>query len=65
MTHIAIIARARGAETRRKVYEWFMAHPCHTKQDAAKALNLTPDTIGTHARAIRAGWRPDPGEVAE
>lgn len=59
MADIADIARARGVETRRKIFVWFQENPCHTKQDAAEALGVTPHTIGHHAKAIREGWRPE------
>lgn len=61
---IADIQRARAQENRRQIYDWFVANPCHSHADAAKALGMTPHTVGKHARAIRAGWRPpapDPG----
>ena len=50
------------AHNRRRVYDWFVAHPCHSNRDCAAALGLGEVAVGRHARAIRDGWRPDDGD---
>ncbi len=42
------------------IYNFFVENPCSTKQDAAKALNISAPTVGKHAQFIRDGWRPEP-----
>lgn len=38
------------------VRAWFLAHPCATNREAARALGLSVGAIGRHVARIRAEW---------
>lgn len=57
--HLSEHKRAESLRTRCRIYDFFRNNPCHTNSDCAKALGLNPGTVGRHAKAIRAGWRPE------
>jgi hypothetical protein len=44
---------------RRKVYEWFQKNPCGHIYECAEAVGMHSIRVGSHVRAIRAGWRPE------
>jgi len=50
--------KLRGEANRLKIYEFFVANPCHTNAAAAQALDLSEPTVSKHTQAIRDGWRP-------
>lgn len=47
-----------GMENRKKIWDYFAAHPCATQSDAAESLGIHKNSISKHVRAIRAGWKP-------
>lgn len=53
------LAQQEGLKNRMAVWNFFRKNPCHTKGECAKALGLTAQTVGTHCKAIREGWRPE------
>jgi len=48
-----------GIKNRTAVYNFFRENPCHTRGECAKALGLHLWTVTGHAKAIKAGWRPE------
>jgi len=51
--------REQGEMNRRKVYEWFQKNPCGHIYECAEAVGMHSIRVGSHVRAIRAGWRPE------
>ena len=52
-------AKRDGEDNRIAVWNFFRNNPCHSRGECAKALGLNHQTVGAHAKAIKAGWRPD------
>jgi predicted transcriptional regulator len=48
--------REIGAHNYPIVKTWFIAHPCATNREAAKALGLSVHAVGRHVKRIRAEW---------
>lgn len=44
---------------RLRIWDYFKANPGATQMDAAEALDLNRNSVSSHVRAIRAGWKPE------
>ena len=54
---VAKIQKAKGERNRKRVRDWFMAHPGGTHIECADDLGMNPCVIGRHIREIRKEWK--------
>ncbi|WP_226018646.1 winged helix-turn-helix domain-containing protein [Novosphingobium sp. FKTRR1] len=48
-----------GQANRRRILEWFLAHPGGTNRECSKALGISETAVGRHVKKIRLLWPVD------
>jgi DNA-binding transcriptional regulator LsrR (DeoR family) len=51
--------KKHGDINRARVWHFFQKNPFSNQKECAKILGLSRLTVGSHLKAIRAGWEPE------